>query len=47
MTQEPEYTWNSLFYLEKLCNIYIKAENDENDDLIEYILTSDGEKIYI
>ena len=47
MVQEPEYTWNSLYYLEKLCNICIKAENDENDELIEFIITSDGEKIYV
>ena len=47
MVQEPEYTWNSLYYLEKLCNISIKAENDENDELIEFIITSDGEKIYV
>ena len=47
MIQEPEYTWNSLYYLEKLCNISINAENDENDDIVEFILTSDGEKIYV
>jgi hypothetical protein len=47
MVQEPEYTWNSLYYLEKLCNISINAENDENDDIVEFIITSDGEKIYV
>ena len=47
MLQEPDYTWHSLHYLEKLCNISIKAENDENDELTEFIITSDGEKIYV
>jgi len=47
MIQDPEYTWNSLHYLEKICNIHIKAENDENDEMVEFITTSDGEKIYV
>ena len=47
ITQEPEYTWHSLYYLEKLFDIHVKADNDENDEMIEFIITSDGETVYV
>ena len=45
--EKPAYKSNALYYLEKICNIHIDAENDENNELIEFIITSEKEKIYV
>ena len=42
-----EYTHNALYYLAEIFGIFVKAENDENGDMIEYILDSKGVKHYL
>jgi hypothetical protein len=42
------YQHHALYYLEKLFDIYIHAKDyDENDEYIEYIVTTKGSIIYI
>ena len=47
MVEEPAYTSNALYYLERICNIHPMAENDENDELVEFIITNENVKILI
>jgi hypothetical protein len=38
---------HTLFYLGEIFGIFVKAEDDEDGEIAEYIITTEGVKIYL
>jgi hypothetical protein len=38
---------DTLFYLGEIFGIFVKAEDDEDGEIAEYIITTEGVKIYL